>query len=461
MRCGRAAAAVGRIGVLTLGVSLWWVVGLRIQGAYGLPVLQLTETVRTVAATSTPPTCSAGSATGSSTAPTASAFSIDQARDYVDRPPRDGRAASRCRWSRSRAAAIVRWRHRTYFVLLVVVGTVIGVGAWPYDDPSPYGRAVEVVLRQLRRRVSRCATRRASCRSIVLGLAGLLAAACRRWRASARTRAGRARRRGRGGGARRSARSSRCGATATSPPASSAPRTFPTYWDAGRRRAAARGRHAPACSRSPGANFPSYRWGNTVEPVTPGLTDRPYLAREVLPVRLAADGEPARRARPPHAGRHLRTDVARGRRPPVRRPARSCCAPTSRTSASALPRPRALWEELTEPTCRAGLDTAGALRPRPRTERRRSCPLIDAPTLRDPGARPTRPPSRCSTCDDAVPIVHTAPTEQPVVLSGDGDGIVDAAAAGLIDGNQLVLAAGGAWTTPSWRPRSVAAPTSW
>jgi len=39
-----------RISVLTLGVSLWWIVGLRTQGTYGLPVLQLTETLKTVAA---------------------------------------------------------------------------------------------------------------------------------------------------------------------------------------------------------------------------------------------------------------------------------------------------------------------------------------------------------------------------------------------------------------------------
>ncbi|HEX5588226.1 MAG TPA: discoidin domain-containing protein, partial [Acidimicrobiia bacterium] len=37
------------------------------------------------------------------------------------------------------------------------------------------------------------------------------------------------------------------------------------------------------------------------------------------------------------------------------------------------------------------------------------------------------------------PIVRTAPRKQSVLLSGDGDGIVDAAAAGLIDGRQLVL----------------------
>ena len=32
------------------------------------------------------------------------------------------------------AAGVVRWRHRAYFALLVVVGVVVGVGAWPYDE---------------------------------------------------------------------------------------------------------------------------------------------------------------------------------------------------------------------------------------------------------------------------------------------------------------------------------------
>ena len=41
--------------------------------------------------------------------------------------------------------------------------------------------------------------------------------------------------------------------------------------------------------------------------------------------------------------------------------------------------------------------------------------------------------------DAARPIVRTAPTAAPVVLDGDGDGIVDAAAAGLLDGGSLVL----------------------
>src|SRR3712207_7440347 len=33
----------------------------------------------------------------------------------------------------------------------------------------------------------------------------------------------------------------------------------------------------------PGADFASYRWGMTIDPITPGLMDRPYVARELIP----------------------------------------------------------------------------------------------------------------------------------------------------------------------------------
>ena len=39
------------------------------------------------------------------------------------------------------AADMLRWRYRAYFVVLIIVGTIVGVGAWPYDDPSLFGRA--------------------------------------------------------------------------------------------------------------------------------------------------------------------------------------------------------------------------------------------------------------------------------------------------------------------------------
>jgi len=68
----------------------------------------------------------------------------------------------------------VRWRHRAYFVLLLVVGAVISIGSWPYDDPSPYGAlfkdfgdtAAGLALRNTPRAVP----------LLVLGIAGLIAA---------------------------------------------------------------------------------------------------------------------------------------------------------------------------------------------------------------------------------------------------------------------------------------------
>ena len=38
-------------------------------------------------------------------------------------------------------------------------------------------------------------------------------------------------------------------------------------------------------------------------------------------------------------------------------------------------------------------------------------------------------------------MVRAAPTANPIVLAGDGDGLVDAAGAGSMDGGSLVLQA--------------------
>jgi len=41
----------------------------------------------------------------------------------------------------------------------------------------------------------------------------------------------------------------------------------------------------------PGSDFGSYRWGQTVDPITPGLMDRPYVARELVPWGSAASAD--------------------------------------------------------------------------------------------------------------------------------------------------------------------------
>ena len=139
-RVPRRAAAPARIAVLTARrVALVDRRASALQGTYGLPVLQLTETLRTVAADSDPVDILRGIGNWFFYGTDRLGFSIDQASSYVAQPSCVGRELA-IPVVALRAAAIVRWRHRAYFVLLVIVGTVVGVGAWPYDDPSPYGR---------------------------------------------------------------------------------------------------------------------------------------------------------------------------------------------------------------------------------------------------------------------------------------------------------------------------------
>ncbi len=61
---------------------------------------------------------------------------------------------------------------------------------------------------------------------------------------------------------------------------------------------------------------------------------------------------------------------------------------------------------------------------------------------RDLGISPAAsdpPPVSLFDVEDPVPILHSAPVRRPVLLDGDADGIIDAAAAGLLDGRSLVL----------------------
>ena len=102
------------------------------------------------------------------------------------------------------------------------------------------------------------------------------------------------------------------------------------------------------------------------------------------------------------------------------------------------PRPRLLWSLLTQPLA-PGLKPPKVFgRPTP-NRASRQLPMLDNVELRIPSGAEDPPPVAAFDVEDAVPIIHSAPSEQPVLLVGDGEGIVDAAAAGLIDGHQLVL----------------------
>lgn len=409
-RAAAIARGVLRVALLAGGVSLWWLVGLRLQGAYGLPVLQLTENVRTVAEASTPGDILRGLGNWFFYGRDRTGYSLDQAADYATNDvvvvlsyavPFAGLAT----------AFLVRWAHRTYFVLLVVVGTVIGVGAWPYDDPTPFG----AVWKAFTSETSFGLALRNSPRIVplvVLGWAGLLAAGVEAVPRDAWRRAG-------------------AGAVAVAALAGllpvwqtgfltdgmQRPEELPAHWQEAAAAIDA-GDHRTRVLEIPGSSFAAYSWGTTVDPVTTGLVERHLLAREVLPAGTAGTAnlldafdrrlqqgifEPdalAAVARLLAAG----TVVFRG--------------DLERLGRFDTPSPAVVWDALrTGPPGTQLAATFGGTG----DDGPPAVALLDVGGARD--------------------LVRVAPDDQPVVLAGDGDGIVDAAAAGLLDGRALLLAA--------------------
>ena len=172
---------------------------------------------------------------------------------------------------------VARWRHRAYFVLLVAVGVALAVGAHPWNDGSPWSRALKAFLesdvglsmRSLPRAVP----------LVALGLAVLLGAGVtsvtRRWThrvylvpaavvliallALPPLWLGR-----------------------FVPENLRRPEAIPDYWNEAADHLD-RGDDGTRVLVLPGSDFASYRWGNTVDPILPGLMDRPSVQRELIP----------------------------------------------------------------------------------------------------------------------------------------------------------------------------------
>jgi arabinofuranan 3-O-arabinosyltransferase len=410
----RVLAAVARVTALSLGICLWWLVGLRLQGAHGLPVLQLTENVRTVAEVSTPGDVLRGLGNWFFYGRDRTGYSVDQAADYA-RNDLVVALSYAVPVAGLLAALLLRWVHRAYFALLVVVGTVVAVGAWPYDDTRPFGSlwkaftsdtSLGLALRNSPRVVP----------IVVLGWAGLLAAAVGAVPAGLWRRAA-------------SATVAVLALAALLPvwqtgyltDGMQRPEAVPDYWQEAIA-AIDGGDHGTRVLELPGSSFAAYRWGTTVDPITPGLTDRPYLAREVLPA-----GTPA--------SVNLLDALDRRLQQGTFEPA--SLAPIARLLGVGTVAFRADLDQSgrfdTPPTAQAWQ----AFQPAP-------AGLDQAVTFGPPGGDggdPSMPSVALFDVVDPRPIVRTAAVEGPVVVAGDGDGLVDAAAAGLIDGRSLVLEA--------------------
>ncbi|HEY8216834.1 MAG TPA: alpha-(1-_3)-arabinofuranosyltransferase family protein [Acidimicrobiia bacterium] len=434
---GRAVVgAVARIGVLVVVTSLWWISGLVLQGRYGINYLDTTETVRTVTEGSSPVEVLRGLGNWFFYGGDAAGAWIPQAVDFTQRSwllvlsfaiPALAFAA----------AAVTRWRHRAYFVALLVLGVVVSVGAFPYADPTPLGAlfkswatgsTVGLAMRSTPRAVP----------LVVLALAVLIGAGLEGL--ARRAPAGRT----------KIVAGSVAVLVAVLAVANLAPvwrdgyiaernsrEGVPSYW---REAAAAVDRESTQrrVLEIPGAPTAAYRWGTTVDPITPGIIDRPWVSLgELTPLF----GSPA--------AANLVSALDRRIQEGTFEP--DSLAPIARLLSSGTvllrsdleyerfdaPRPRVLWAELTEPLA-PGLGAPHDFGPaRPNLPTR--FPVVDEAELATPGSAPWPPEVALFDVTDVTPIVHTAPTRRPVLVAGDGEALVDAAAAGLIDGSELVV----------------------
>ncbi len=436
IRIGRAVSTALRFGVLTVGASMWWIAGLWAQGAYGINILKFTETLRAVSRTSLPNEILRGLGYWFFYGKDKLGPWIEAGPTYTQRPliilisygiPVLALASG----------FFVTWKYRSFFVSTVVVGVVIAVGAHPYDSPTPLGAWFKEAAATSTAAFALRSTGRAT-PLVIFGLAGLLAAGINAFVA-------------------------RFGAVqlVRMPVRIAIPvvvgilivvnlpalwnGTFygtnlqrgedvPGYWHAATRALDAQ----PPGTRVlelPGADFASYRWGNTVDPITPGLMDRPYVARELIPYGSPAsanllnafDLRVQDRNLPPSAlvpmaqlmgvGDYVLRNDIQFERYRVLRP----------EFAEAL---------FTPPP--PGITRVGSFG-RPDSAELAQYPFNDEQALGAQRRLPAPPPVDVYRLTRQSPIVRAAGADRPLLLSGDGDGIVDLASIGAIDPNVVVL----------------------
>jgi len=426
-KVGEAVAAMARIGVLTLLASAWWIVGLSVQATNGIDVLAYTETARVVAAASLSNEVLRGIGYwffygGDRLGPW-----IEPSVAYTQRLPL--LAASYVVPSLGLlGGARARWRERAYFVGLLLVGTVLAVGAHPWGRPSLVGRGIKRFLGTSAGLAMRSLPRADPL--IVLALAVLLGAGVhayvhhrpeRRWLVAAPlavlivlnfvplwTRG-------------------------LVPQNLRRPSALPSYWlDAGR--FLDETDDGTRVLEIPGSDFSSYRWGNTVDPITPGLTDRPFVARELVPSGSAQSAD-VLNAFDLRLQSHVAEPASFAPMARIMRTGQVLVRSDLQFERYNTPRPRELWDLVRRA---AGLGPAREFGPIVPNVPVPDAPLDDELALSLDPALPDPPPVAVLPVDDPVPIVAAKPVTAPVLVAGDGAGLVDATAAGLLDGAELL-----------------------
>ena len=443
----RAAAAGLRIGALSTGLSLWWITGLAIQSAYSLSAVRYTETYELVADSSTATEVLRGLGYWYF-------YGFDKVGPLVD----SSINYTLGNWlvfisfgivvGALGLASAVRWRHRGYFLLLLAVGALVAVGSHPYDSPSLLGsgfKALTGIDAGLALRSTPRAVPMVALAVAVLAGAGVNALSRRAPRLGAAIGAGVV-----------------LAVVLNNPAVWKAqmvgefmqrPEDVPQYWleataDLDRVNAGSR------VWEVPGTDFASYRWGTTIDPITPGLMDRSYVARELVP-----SGSAPSAALLAAADRRMQEDTLEA----------ESLAPVARLMSvgDVVHRADLTYERYRTPRpvetadllMRApGLEEAASYGPPAPNVAGPQQTMIDETHLaRSPSATHPAPVTRFEVAGP-LPVLRTRSIEGATVLVGDADGIVDAAAAGILDTGRPLFFSGDLVRDPELRDRVLGDP---
>lgn len=423
-----ALAAVGRIGVLTVLTSMWWIAGLWAEGRFGLPVIRYTETYRAVASTSTAPEVLRGLGYWFFYGNDKLGPWIEPSEDYTTHTPLLVLSYALPVLALV-SASLLRWRYRSYFLAIIVLGALAAVGGHPWDFPSVLGAAFKAFTRTDAGLSLRSTPRAVPL--VVLGTAIFLGA-------------------GVDAIGRRVPRSALPAAGLVSallllnfPPMFNGtmvannlkrPEAVPDYWTADAKYLDSRG-DSTRVLEIPGAEFASYRWGTTIDPILPGMMDRSYVARELFTW-----------GSPPSANLLIALD----RRLHEETMDPAAIAPIARLMAAGdvnvrsdmqyeryrIARPRTLWSLIRRTP---GLDDPVAFGPPTPNIAGPQQTMIDEVEQGTPHDLPDPPPVASFGVKDALPIVRTEDAQRPLLMAADGDGLVDAASIGLVDPNTPIF----------------------
>jgi hypothetical protein len=424
--------------VLVAATSLWWIAGLAVEGGFGLDVLRYTETVPVVSSTSLSSEVLRGLGYwyfygGDALGPWVPTLTQFTQQLWLLALGFGGALVA------TAGAFVTRWRHRAFFVVLLLVGMVLAVGAYPFDAPSPVGRVLRALFTHTQVGLAMRSTDRAT--PLVLLALAMLAGAAVSAVASRSVWAGVAL--AGVGLAVVLAADPAVWNGDTVPTHFSEPGTLPRYVQ----QTAAALNAVPGAGRVlavPGENFAAYRYGDTIDPVWPALLARPFVTREQQVMGSLA-GE----------------DLLYGFDDPMQNGVTdpATIAPVARLLGAGdvlvqndlayerydQPDPSVFWSLFSTTPPGLGSPTSFG-RPRPNVA---ALKPLDEQVLALPAATAPPPPLAVFAVPRPRAPTRAEPVAGAVVVDGDGPGLVDAAGLGLLARDPPVLYAGTLDTHPA------------